>query len=129
MSALSADLTILRGDTNVLTVTVTALGSSGLSQYGAIAFTAKRDKSDADASAFISLSLASGVVITTNGNTTTDGVLTITIPAASTATLPAYDVLLAYDVQLIDTTTNPHTVHTVAQGILTVTADVTQSTT
>lgn len=129
MSALTADLTILRGDTNVLTVTVTALGSSGLSQYGAIAFTAKRDKSDSDASAFISLSAPSnGVVITTNGNATTDGVLTITIPAASTATLPAYDVLLSYDVQLIDTTTTPHTVHTVAQGTLTVTADVTQAT-
>lgn len=127
MAALVQDETLLRGDTNILVVTVTNLPSGGLAAYGAIAFTAKRDKSDADASAVISLSLASGVVITTSGNATTDGVLTITIPAASTATLPAYDALLAYDVQLIDTTTTPHTVHTVAQGTLTVTADITQA--
>ncbi len=127
MSALQADVTLLRGDTNTLTVTVTNLPSGGLAAYAEIVFTAKRDISDADASAFIHLTLASGVTITTNGNATTDGVLTITIPAATTATLPAYDTLLAYDVQVTDTTTNPATVHTVAQGTLTVTADVTQA--
>lgn len=129
MAALVQDETLLRGDTNVLVVTVTNLPSGGLGAYGAIAFTAKRDISDSDAAAFISLSLASGVVITTNGGTGVDGVLTITIPAASTATLPFYDTQLAYDVQVTDTTTTPHTVHTVAQGVLTVTADVTQATT
>ncbi len=130
MAALAADLTLLRGDTIVLTVPVTNLPAGGLTAYAKIAFTAKRDKSDSDANAFISLSAPSnGVTITTNGNATTNGVLTITIPAASTASLPAYDTLLSYDVQVTDTTTNPATVHTVAQGTLTVAADVTQQTT
>lgn len=129
MTALTADLTILRGDTNVLTVTVTSLGASGLNQYSAIAFTAKRSRVDADADAVIALSLGAGVTITTVGNATTDGVLTVTIPASVTASLPGYDTRLSYDVQLIDTTTTPHTVHTVAQGALTVSADVTRITT
>ncbi len=128
MAALTADLTVLRGDTTALVVTVTNLPAGGLAAYAKIAFTAKRDKSDSDATAFISLSLAGGgVVITTNGNATTDGVLTITLPAASTASLPSAQTALSYDVQVTDTTTIPPTVHTVAQGTLTVSADVTQS--
>jgi hypothetical protein len=127
MSALQQDVTIERGDSQQLVVTVTNLPSGGLAAYSKIWFTAKRDYSDSDAAAFLSLTLASGVVITTNGNATTDGVLTITIPASATASLPSAQTVLRYDVQVLDGTQNPVQPHTVAQGALTVAVDVTQS--
>ena len=129
MTALQADVTILRGDTQPLVVTVTNLPAGGLAAYAKIQCTLKRDVNDPDASAFLVLTLATGgVVITTIGNATTNGVLTITIPAASTASLPSASTRLPYDVQVIDTGPTPPAVHTVAQGTLIVTADVTEAT-
>ena len=126
MSAVTTDLTIVRGDTDALSITVGNLGASGLAAFSDARFTAKRDLGDADTSAVITKTLASGITVTTNGNATTNGVLSVAIAPADTATLPAgYAVALAYDVRLYDVAGDAYTV---AQGILTVTPTATQAT-
>ena len=128
---LQVDLTIERGDYQPLVFAgITNLPSSGLAAYGVIQFTAKRDLTDADAAALIRHSLADGgVVVTTNGNTTTPGVLTVGIQATDTSVLASHETRLRYDVQVIDETQTPPRPYTIAEGNLTVSADVTQAVT
>lgn len=127
MSAVTTNLTLVRGDTDALTVTVGNLGASGLNAFSDVRFTAKRDASDADSAAIISKVLGAGITITTVGNATTDGVLSIAIaPADTTTTLPAgYTVTLVYDVRLYDASGDAYTV---AQGVITVSPTATQAT-
>jgi hypothetical protein len=61
----------------------------------------------------------------TLGDADTDGVITCTIDHADTSTLPDYDSILLYDVQVEDSDGN---VTTVANGNLTVKVDVTRTT-
>jgi len=126
MSSVTTDLTVIRGDTGVLTVTVGSLGSSGLNAYSDIRFSAKRDMGDADTAAIISKTLASGITITTVGNATTSGVLSVALAPADTAALPTgYTSTLQYDVRLYDAAGDAYTV---AQGVLTVAPTATQAT-
>lgn len=126
---LQADLTMKRGDYTPLVFSqITNLPTNGLSAYSEIVFTAKRDITDTDAQAYIQHTLADGhVTITTAGSDTTPGTLTVTLNAADTASLPSYETTLQYDVQVVDTSQSPARPYTIVQGVLTVTADVTQS--
>ena len=125
MSSVTTDLTLIRGDTAALTVAVGSLGASGLNAFTDIRFTAKRDVGDPDTSAIILKTLATGITITTVGNATTDGVLTVAIAPADTQTLPvSYAVALSYDVRLYDSGGDAYTV---AQGVLTVSPTATQA--
>lgn len=126
MAAVTSNLSLVRGDSTTLTITVANLGASGLNAFDDVRFTAKRDVGDADAIAIISKRLASGITITTDGNATTDGVLSVAIAPADTSGLPAgYTVALAYDVRLYDAAGDAYTV---AQGMLTVMPTATQAT-
>lgn len=127
--ALHQDLTILRVNTEPLTATITSLPAAGLGAYGTIRFRAKRDLSDADADALFALTVGAGITITTNGDTTTNGVLSIEIPAADTLSLPNSETTLWYDLTAYDETVNPVKPHTLAYGTLTVTAHATQAAT
>lgn len=125
MASVTTNLSMIRGDTSVFTVTVGSLGASGLGAFNDIRFTVKRDASDADASAVISKTLASGISVTTVGNATTNGVLSVAIAPADTQTLPTgYTVALSYDVRLYDVAGDAYTV---AQGVLTVSPTATQA--
>ena len=126
MAAVTANLSIVRGDSTTLTITVGNLGAAGLNAFNDVRFTAKRDVGDADTIAIISKRLSAGITVTTDGNATTDGVLSVAIAAADTAALPAgYPVALSYDVRLYDAAGDAYTV---AQGMLTVTPTATQAT-
>lgn len=126
MTAVESNLSLTRGDSDTLSITVGNLGANGLSAFTDARFTAKRDLSDPDAGAIISKSLSSGITVTTNGNATTNGVLSVAIAPADTAALPAgYTVALSYDVRLYDVAGDAYTV---AQGVLTVTPTATQAT-
>lgn len=84
-------ITIEHNTTAPLVVTIPwqNLTASGLSGYTAIWFIAKYSLLDLDASAPISKTLGSGIVVTTAGdNTSVNGVITITIAAADTASMP-----------------------------------------
>lgn len=127
MSAVTTDLSMTRGDTVALTVTVGSLGASGLNAYNDIRFTAKKDVSDADTSAVISKTLTSGITITTVGSASVDGVLSVALAPSDTTGLPAgYTSHLSYDVRLYDASGDAYTV---ADGTLTVTPTATQATT
>lgn len=126
MTAVESNLSLVRGDSDTLSITVGNLGANGLSAFTDARFTAKRDLGDADTSAIITKSLSAGITIITAGNATTNGVLSVAIAPADTAALPAgYAVALAYDVRLYDVAGDAYTV---AQGILTVTPTATQAT-
>lgn len=126
MTAVESDQSIDRNATAALAITVANLGANGLAAFSNARFTAKRDLSDADASAIISKQLGSGITVTTNGGVGVDGVLTVAITQADTAALPTgYAVALVYDVRLYDAGGDAYTV---AQGILTVTPTATQAT-
>ena len=126
MTVLISDQTITRARTATLLITVGSLGASGLAAFSDARFTAKRDLGDADALAIISKSLASGITITTVGNATTNGVLSVALAPADTSALPAgYAVALQYDVTLYDAAGDEYTV---ASGTLTVTPSATQAT-
>ena len=126
MSAIISNETITRARSATIAVTVGSLGASGLNAYSDIRFTAKRDTSDSDASAIITKSLTSGVTITTVGDTTTDGMLSVALTPADTTALPSgYTSTLQYDVTLYDAVGDAYTV---AGGVLTVTPNVTQAT-
>ena len=126
MAVLIRDQTIARGRTETLLIVVGTLGVTGLAANTDARFTAKRDLGDADSLAIISKRLGSGVTVTTTGDATTNGVLSVAIAPADTAALPAgYAVALPYDVTLYDTLGDEYTV---ASGTLTVTPSATQAT-
>lgn len=126
MSAIESDQSIDRHATTALDITVSNLGSGGLAAFSNARFTAKRDVSDADASAIISKQLGSGITVTTNGGVGVNGVLTVSITQADTAALPTgYAVALVYDVWLYDASGEGYPV---ATGTLTVTPTATQAT-
>jgi hypothetical protein len=97
--------------TLVVTVAASTLGASGLSGYINIWFTAKWSLTDPDANAAIQKTLGSGVVITTPGSNTVNGVVTITLSAADTAALPISpsNQTLNFDVQGKDPSGNDYT--------------------
>jgi hypothetical protein len=126
MTAVTTNLSLAHGDTATLAITVGSLGSTGLAAYTDARFTAKRDVGDADSLAIITKRLGAGVAVTTTGNATTDGVLSVTIAPGDTQALPAgYASVLAYDVRLYDALSDAYTV---ASGVLTVTPTATQAT-
>ena len=126
-SLTTTTLTMVRGDTEAFAFSVSGLGSSGLNAYNDIRFSAKRDVTDADGAAIIAKSLSSGIVVTTPGNASTPGVLTVSLAPADTQALPtAYARTLTYDVRVYDASGDAYTV---AQGTLMVTPTATQATT
>jgi hypothetical protein len=124
---MSTALSMYRGDTKVVQVTISNLTASGLTGYS-YWFTAKNQYSDADLSAVIrktgSQATPNDFTTVTLGDAVTSGVITCTINPADTNTLPDYDSQLEYDVQIEDASGH---VTTVATGILTVKVDVTKT--
>lgn len=118
---MSTSLSMTRGDSATFQVSISGLTSSGLTGC-TLYFTAKKDISDSDASAqFQKSNTGGGITVTQAGNATQAGIATVTVVPADTNTLPSYQSVLQWDCTLIDTS-GTHT--TVAQGTLTVTADV-----
>lgn len=127
MTAVETNLSLVRGDTVSLTITVNSLPASGLTAFTDIRFTAKRDLADPDAGAVISKTILSGITIITSGSASVAGVLSVAIAPADTQALPTgYTSTLAYDVRLYDAAGDAYTV---AQGVLTVAPTATQATT
>jgi hypothetical protein len=119
---MTTNLSMYRGDTKVVQLTISGLGASGLTGYS-FWFTAKNNYSDADVDAVIAKSGADFTVVTV-GDANTDGVVTVKILPADTSGLPDYDVQLHYDAQAEDSNGN---VTTLATGTLTVKVDVTKA--
>lgn len=119
-------LTMVRGDTRTVTETVgpTGLDSNGISGWS-FWFTAKYDPNDADANAVFQ-KVPADWALQVAGDATTAGVILCTINPNDTLSLPAYRVVLFYDVQAKDTSGH---IFTIDSGDLTVVADVTISTT
>lgn len=114
------NLTMKRGDSFQFTTTVTLNGSAlDISGYS-VWVTAKRQKSDLDAAAIFQLTKAGGAITVGGAG---NNVATTTIPPASTASLTA-DTVLYYDVQI---ESPGGKVDTVAEGVLTIGLDVTQT--
>lgn len=96
-------LTLAKGDTGPLVVTVshTTLGSGGLNAFhtgtGKLWFYGKYDVSDPDSSAVFEKTLASGISVTVDGNnTTTDGVVSITLLPSDTTSIPVDSPITLY---------------------------------
>ena len=109
---MSTNLSMYRGDTKVVQLTISGLGASGLTGFK-FWFTAKNDYADADAAAVIAKVTADFTVVT-NGSDTVPGVVTVKLLPADTSGLPDYDSQLLYDAQVEDGSGN---VTTVATGI------------
>lgn len=124
---MSTNLSMWRGDTKVVQVTISNLTANGLTGYS-YWFTAKSDFADADASAVIhksgSQATPGDFTTVTLGNASTDGVITCQINPSDTSGQPDYDVQLNYDVQVEDSNGK---VTTIANGILTIKVDVTKT--
>ena len=125
---MSTNLSMWRGDTKVVQVTIGNLLANGLADYK-YWFTAKNGVEDSDAAAVIQkvgqqAAPTGDFTTVTIGSDTVDGVITCIIEPADTNTLPDYDVQLAYDVQVEDSDGN---VTTVVNGFLTVKVDVTKT--
>ena len=120
---MSTSLSMTRGDTKLVQVTLSNLTASGLAGYS-FWFTVKNDVSDLDAAAVIQKSGAEFAVVA-NGDATTPGVVTCKLDPADTAGLPDYLVSLPYDVQVKDSLGN---ITTVASGHLKVSPDTTRAT-
>lgn len=95
------NLSMFKGDTSlVITVPSSVLGASGLSAYSSIWWTAKLDWSNADTDTdSIQKTLSGGLVVTTAGSNTVNGVLTATLLDADTSGLPDNAISLVYDVR------------------------------
>jgi len=113
-------LQMTRGDNKTVQVTITGLGSQGLSG-ASLWFTAKRSYADADAAAIIH-KVTADFTIDQQGDSQTPGIAHFSIQPAETSGLPAHQVDLVFDVQMKDSNGN---VTTVDSGTLTVTPDVT----
>jgi len=128
-SILAAQITAVRGDT--LTVALPIMGS--LTGRTGLVFTAKKTVSDLDSEAILQVSESSGLLIL-NGSSTvvgtaqlsvtnaTTGAVNLTLSAATTATIPLLDYL--WDCQTVLSSG----VSTPINGVLSVTGDVTRST-
>lgn len=125
---MSTNLSMWRGDTKVVQVTLSNLTATGLTGFR-YWFTAKYDFADADNVAVIQkigqqAAPTGDFTTVVIGNASTSGVITCQIDPSNTNTLPDYDVQLQYDVQVEDASGH---VTTVATGILTVKVDVTKT--
>jgi hypothetical protein len=105
----NAALTLAKGDTGPLTVTVpsSSLSASGLANYhsgsGQIWFYGKWDASDSDASAIFTKTLASGVSVTQDGNNTNqDGIISVTLAISDTAALPDFNFVIKWAIKVKD---------------------------
>jgi hypothetical protein len=128
-SILAAQITAVRGDT--LTVSLPIMGS--LVGRTGLVFTAKKSVSDSDAESILQVSESGGLLIL-NGSTSiigtaqlsvtnaTTGAVNLTLSAATTATIPLFDYL--WDCQKVLSSG----VSTPINGVLSVTGDVTRST-
>jgi hypothetical protein len=111
-----------RGDTKIVQLTINNLPVTGFTGYSAW-FTAKNQVSDTDATAVIKKIPVDFTTIVV-GSDVVAAVITCKIVPADTNALPDYDVQLAYDAQVEDGSGN---VTTVADGTLTVKADITRT--
>lgn len=113
------DLSIVRGDTVLIDLTVTRDGAPVSLSGASLWWTAKRRTSDADAAAVIAKTTAAGITVTDAPG----GKARVTITAAETAALT--DTLLYWDAQVRETS---GTVSTVASGQVAIAPDVTRAT-
>lgn len=110
------NLSMIRGDTLVLRVTLEQAGAPvTLTDYVAI-FSAKRAYTDADGDRVFQCSVGDGIVFTSPST----GVLTVTVVPEKTESLPAYETQLVYDLQMV----KAGVVSTPLYGKLTVKPDV-----
>jgi hypothetical protein len=117
---MATNFTMSKGDTVVFPGTV--VDDNGVVDISSAAFrfTAKREYTDTDAHAVISLTSPGGIQILDGPN----GKFQVLIQPSDTASLPEVVARLFYDVQITD---GPN-VYTVVKGILTIEPDVSQTT-
>lgn len=116
------NLTMVRGDTQLFTVTCTQNGVPvNLTGYR-IWMTAKYNLSDLDSAALFQASTAAGSIALTSPAL---GIATVTLTPAMTNSISSSGATLVYDIQIEDPGNN---VTTVTTGALTITPDVTQTT-
>lgn len=114
-------LSLTRGDTALLALTVSGLSALGLS--GAqLWFTVKRNLSDADSAAVMQKTVGAGISTTGTGNNDTAGTALITVQPSDTASLVDAEQLLLFDVQLQDAN---GVKTTLCSGYVTILPDVT----
>jgi hypothetical protein len=109
-------LTMTRGDTAYLDITITHPNPGATLDGCTLKFTAKREFTDAQDAAVIKKDTSDGITVT--GDLTA----TVKILPADTSDLEADTVVLQYDVELTDATPDTFTVDS---GTLTVNPDVT----
>ena len=120
----SSNFTMVRGDTRVLTLTISQKGTSTALDVtsATVKFTAKTSKDQIQK--VFQKTVGTGVVLTTP----TEGVITVTIGPSDTSGVVIPDgadsVKLYYDCQV---TLSSGAVYTVASGVITLTKDVTTS--
>ena len=119
---MSTNLSMKRGDTKVVQLTISNLPPTGFTGYNAW-FTAKNQVADLDTAAVIK-KVPVDFTVVLNGSDVVAAIVTCKIVPADTSGLPDYDVQLVYDAQIEDASAN---VTTVQDGILTVKADVTRA--
>jgi hypothetical protein len=113
-------LSMVRGDTSKWTFNITDPSSVGYQQTlsgASVYFTAKRDRSDADADAVFTKTCT----IVQNGSSSTPGIVTAQLAAVDTSGLPSYDLALFWDLVVVDGASNHYTA---LRGALSVLADV-----
>ncbi len=114
----SVILYMIRGDTYSFSASVKRNGAAFDLTGCDLKFSAKWEYADADGDAAITLGLGTGVTVTDAAA----GELTVEIPASATESLPAEEVQLYYDIQVV----NPAgKVYTALRGTLVVRPDVT----
>lgn len=119
----STNLTMIRGDTVPINLTITnAQGAVDLTGCE-LWFSAKKSVADPDPPI---IAKSSGVLGGIQVTDAAGGLATVTLDPADTSAFTADTQLLTYDVQLKDGAGN---ITTVASGYLTITADVTLATT
>ena len=118
-----ADYSLPRGDSLPLYITVTDQARKPIDiSLAKLWMTAKRQYGDLDAAAVFQISTTSGDIVITDGP---NGLATIVVPASATASLPAQEIRLAYDIQI---RMQNGIVQTIERGTLSITPDVTQTT-
>lgn len=113
------NLTIYRNDDASFDITVTQNGTVQNITGWSFRMTAKWRYSDLDAAAVFTLTVGSGITLTTPAS----GIATVTIGRALTSTLPPHRVDLVYDIQT-NASASTGTANTIMSGTLTVLPDV-----